>query len=169
MNNSALDRQGCTIVVDLKLASNVDPSVRAATTLAQAVGASIRGLFIQEESMINLAGLPFAQAFTVDSGRATQLSPELMTDAIKRHAVLSQRVLSAVAERAKVNWSFSEEQGDPRGKINDALTAGDYLVLAGTGHGLSSHQFLKELRSSPAHTRGIVVTFRQHNQRIQTA
>jgi len=165
VNNLPSNRQGCTIVVDLKLASNVDPTVRAATTLAVAVGASIRGLFIKEESMIDLAGLPFARAFTIDSGRETLLSPEMMADAINRHAAQSKRILSSEANKAKVSWSFSEEKGDPHGKINEALAAGDYLVLAGNGHGLSSHKLIKELRSSPSDTRGVVITFHKHNSR----
>ena len=158
MNSSSESRRGCTIVVDMKAASNIDPSVQAATTLAAAVGAEVLGLFIQEDAMIDLAGLPFAQALNVGGGPPKSLSPETMLEAFNRHATLSRRILSAQAEKDRVNWSFSAERGDLRDRLYATVAGGDYLVLAGNGRGFGTHHLIDELRACPPGARGVVVT-----------
>ncbi len=147
----------CRIVIGLKAASDIDTSVDAATTLAAAVKAEVVGLFIEEQAMIDLAGLPFARAMSIGATRPQRVTTEAMAQAFSRGALMCQRSLSARAQKAQVKWSFSAERGSLPEKIKTALAVGDYLVLSSEGHGFGSHPAIDELRAAASRARGVMI------------
>ena len=151
MNGLVKTGQTCKILVDLNVTSSIDLPVRAATTLAAAIGADVHGLFIQEESLLDLAALPFSRAVTPVATQTVELSPKAMLQAFHRHSVRSRRELSVQAEKDSVNWSFSIERGETHQKILDALSSGDFLVLGNNSQGRPD-------APSPPDTRGVVYT-----------
>ena len=157
MTSTSTSRASCRIVVGMKVTSEIEPPVEAATTLASAIEAEILGLFVEEEAMIDLAGLPFARAFDTGSAEPRQLTRDAMAQAISRGAQLCQRVLSTRAEKARVKWAFSSTQGDLPEALKSHLSAGDFLVVSAERRGFGWRQLISELRATPRHTRGVVI------------
>ncbi len=145
------------IVIGLRAGADFDPSVGAATTLAAAIKAEILGLFVQEEAMFDLAGLPFARVSKFGSTKTTPLTARLMAAAMTRSAEMCRRALSAHADKAQIRWSFSIEQGELPLTLKGNVVAGDFLVLSGIGRGLGAAQLIDELRTVPSEIRGIVI------------
>jgi len=150
-------REGCRIVVSLKAASHVESPVEAAATLAAAIEAEIVGLFVKEDAMIDLAGLPFARTLGFGTGRSQALTRDAMERAFSRGEILCRRTLSARAERAQVKWSFQTMRGEVAGGIRSALGMGDFLVLSRERRGGDVSDVMGEVRSGGTGVRGIVV------------
>ncbi len=155
----------CRIVVGLKTASDVESPVSAAAILASALQAEVVGLYIEEDAMMDLAGLPFACALSAGASRPQALTPELMKQAISRGAVTCRQTLSARAETSQVKWSFSCKRGDAFETIQASLATGDFLVVPSQRRGFDAHDVMDELRSIPRHARGVVVAGKQQGAR----
>ncbi|NNE24427.1 MAG: hypothetical protein HKN11_17640 [Rhizobiales bacterium] len=158
------DHRSCRIVIGLKAASDIDPPVDAATVLASAIKAELVGVFIEEEAMMDLAGLPFATAVSFGASKPQRLTPDTMKQAMARGAMMCQRALSARATSAQIKWSFSHRRGSAPETARAALNAGDYLVLSGQNHGFGSYELIEELRSVPRHSSGVLIAARQHQK-----
>ncbi|MFY0610823.1 MAG: hypothetical protein JXQ99_04795 [Hyphomicrobiaceae bacterium] len=150
-------RRNRRIVVGLKAAADIDRSVEAATTLAAAIQAEVVGLYVEEDGLLSLAALPFARVIGHGEGRSERLTEAAMAKAIARGAVTSRKVLSAHAEKASVNWSFTVEQGELASKMRGVLAAGDFLVLSSNHRGFGTEDLLNELRSAPRRLHGVVL------------
>ncbi|MCY4031291.1 MAG: hypothetical protein OXF05_04155 [Hyphomicrobiales bacterium] len=98
------------IVVALRSHSEADIAVNAATILAQALRAELCGLFVEQESVLQSSGLPFAQV--VGMRRGAQVSRENMLAAFEQDALACRRLLSSRAERARVAWRFDRVRGE---------------------------------------------------------
>lgn len=149
------------IVLGLRAGSEFDQSVGAATILATAIEAEILGLFVQEEAMLDFAGLPFAQVSKFATAKTVPLTPRSMAAAMARSAEMCRRALSTHADRARIRWSFNIERGELPLTLRGNVAAGDFLVLSGIGHGFGAAQLIDELRMMPSGIRGVVVAARQ--------
>lgn len=153
---AANDHDNCTIVVDLKFTTTIATGINAAATLAAATGGRVLGLVVQEESMVNLANLPFASATIDSSGKARTFSREQMINAFEQQARMSKKLLSDCAARAKIRWSFSYDKGTSHSSRREAINPGDFLVLNASEYHYGTHRLLEEIHSCPAGTRGVV-------------
>ncbi len=155
----------CRIIVSLKSVYDVELPVTAATTLAAAINAEVIGLFVREDAMIDLAGLPFVRAINVGSKQPVQITQKAMEQAFQHGAMLCRRTLSAMAEKAQVKWSFNTEQGELSAKTRDILMAGDFLVLEGSNYGSGLRLLIDELHAMSHYSRGVVVAARRRELR----
>jgi len=145
------------IVVDLKGSSDVERTVSAAATLAIALRAELHGLFTEEESLHDLARLPFSCAVAPGRAMAERLSPDTMFEAIQRQLKTSRRILSSTAEDARLKWSFVCERGRSVETINSTVNDEDFVVLAHEGQIVGPQELLNQLNTILARTRGVVV------------
>ncbi len=158
MITTSQGRETCRIVVGFKSTLDIDLSIRAATVLAAAVEAEVVGLFVLEQAMIDLAGLPFARALSYGGSQPEQLSSDSMMQAFNRGALCCRRALSQHAEAARVKWSFSQERGELPATVEAAVATGDFVVLSGERHGIGVNQLIDQLRTLPPGPRGVMVT-----------
>lgn len=98
------------IVVALRSHSEADTALNAAAILAQALQAELCGLFVEQESVLQSSGLPFAQV--VGIRRGAQVSRENMLAAFEHDALACRRLLSSRAKRARVTWRFDRVRGE---------------------------------------------------------
>ena len=145
------------VVIDFKISTDVAPGIRAATTLAAATGGRIVGLFVQEQAMVDLSSIP-ATAAAIDSrGNARTFTRDELLSSFDQHAREARKLLEEYARQAKIDWSFSTDTGSAsRGRLK-AIDAGDFLVLPASNFYHSTPQLLRELKSCPEQTRGVVV------------
>ena len=98
------------VVVSLDAASETDPAIDTAARLAARWRVPLHGVFLEDEELISLAGLPFARQVTL----ATGIEP-LTKDHIENHfrafGERLQRELATAAARHGVEWSFEVLRG----------------------------------------------------------
>ena len=93
------------IVVPLDAVSETVTAIDTAARLAARWRLPLHGIFIEDEELIDLAGLPFARQVTLGTG----LEP-LTRDEVENHlrafAERARREVAAAADQHNVKWSF---------------------------------------------------------------
>lgn len=152
MNTNQEPRVPRRVMINLGPVCDSDTAVEAAANLAAAMQAELHGLFVEEEALVDLANLPFAQAFSPRTGRASELDPETMHDAFERRAHACRRALSARAQSAQLTWSFDITRGDALHAVTERATRDDLIVLQQSALGHTSGDLLKLARSVAGQT-----------------
>lgn len=146
------------IFIDLDAAADSERTVSAAATLAAALSAELHGLFIVDESLIDLARLPFSVAIDPNRGTIQEVSPDTMQSAISRREQSSRRTLSAHAERLKVTWQFRSDRGRIVEQLEMVVTPDDYVVLPEPARMEGIAGLLRKLTDIPDTTRGVLLS-----------
>jgi hypothetical protein len=115
------------IVVPLDAASETATAIDTAVRLAARWHVPVHGVFIEDEELIGLAGLPFARQVTLGAG-LEPLTKAQVEDHFRAAAERVRRELATAAEQHAVNWSFDVA----RGPLTADMLAGEHdLVVAG--------------------------------------
>src|SRR5690606_27515518 len=93
------------IVVGLDTSFLAREALALAARLASSVDARLKGVFVEDESLLHLASLPFAREISL-SGEVRPVDPERMVRAMHAQAETARRVLARMASQAHVEWSF---------------------------------------------------------------
>src|SRR3954469_15883401 len=115
------------VVVPLDAASETGIAIDTAARLAARWQVPLHGVFIEDEELISLAGLPFARQVTLGAG-LEPLTRDHVEDHFRAFAVRIQRELAAAADRYGAKWSFEIVRGplasERLGGENDFVLAG---------------------------------------------
>jgi hypothetical protein len=85
--------------------------IDVAAQVASALNAALRGVFVQDEALLNWAGLPFARPVSA-AGEASSLSAESdLLHAFEAHAARVRAALEAAAQARALGWSFDVVRG----------------------------------------------------------
>lgn len=98
------------VVVPLEAASETRIAIETAVRLAAHWRVSIHGVFIEDEELLGLAGLPFACQVTLDAG-LEPLTRDHVEDHFRASMERTRGELAAAAERHDVKWSFAVARG----------------------------------------------------------
>jgi nucleotide-binding universal stress UspA family protein len=115
------------VVVPLDAASETGTAIDTALRLAARWRAPLHGVFIEDEELIGLAGLPFARQVTLGSG-LEPLTRDHVEDHFRAFAERVRRELATAADRHGVKWSFEVGRGP---LALDALRGEDDFVVIG--------------------------------------
>jgi nucleotide-binding universal stress UspA family protein len=116
------------IVVTLDAASENRAAIDTAVHLAAVTKAELHGVFIEDQDLLHLAGLPFAQQVTVGTG-AEPLTSENLVLQLRAQAERAQNELLAAAKRHRVTCTFEIVRGASETAVAYASESG--LVVAG--------------------------------------
>ena len=116
------------IVVTLDAASENRTAIDTAVHLAAVTKAELHGVFIEDQDLVHLAGLPFAQQVTVGTG-AEPLTSENLVLQLRAQAERAQNELLAAAKRHRVTCTFEIVRGASETAVAYASERG--LVVAG--------------------------------------
>lgn len=115
------------VIVPLDAASETGAAIDTAARLAGRWRVPLHGVFIEDEELIGLAGLPFARQVTLGAG-VEPLTKDHVEDHFRASAERARRELAAAAERHDVKWSFETVRGplapDMLGGEHDFVVAG---------------------------------------------
>jgi len=98
------------VLVPLDAASETSTAIDTAARLAARWQVPLHGVFIEDEELIGLAGLPFARQVTLDTG-LEPLTKDLVEGHLRAFAERARRELAAAADRHDVEWSFETVRG----------------------------------------------------------
>jgi nucleotide-binding universal stress UspA family protein len=105
------------------VALDASPLSRAALTSAAELAASLhvelRGLFVEDEGLIHLAGLPFGMEFGSFSAHPRRLEANTLEREFRVQAAGLRKTMADVAGQRRVTWSFQVV----RGRVTDQVLA----------------------------------------------
>jgi nucleotide-binding universal stress UspA family protein len=115
------------VIVPLDMASEAGTAIDTAARLAARWRVPLHGVFIEDEELISLAGLPFARQVTLGAG-PEPLTKGHVEDHFRAFAERARHELATAADRHDVKWSFETVRGplapDTLGGEHDFVVAG---------------------------------------------
>src|SRR5207253_4119602 len=125
------------IVVSLDAISETHATIEAAARLAVRWNAALHGVFVEDEDLLRLAGLPFARQVSLGAG-AEALTVVQAARQLRALAETARRELAAAARRHDLRWSFEIVRGAAAaGAV--ATAAGDFIVACAAGRPSRAH------------------------------
>lgn len=103
--------------------------LEAAVGLASALHAELVGLFVEDQRLRRVAELPFAQEFSLATGRARPLEVGDVERALRRQAERMRRMLGELAQPLGLVWTLEVVQGDSLQTALEFAGSDDLLVV----------------------------------------
>jgi len=104
--------------------------IRAAAELAQMLGISLHGVFLQDAALSALAELPFVREFRLGTGAWQKLDPERLAEEQRAAAAEARRMLDEAAAALGITQLFEMVSGDPALFAAATSQAGDIIVVS---------------------------------------
>lgn len=120
------------ILVALDASPHSRAALDAAVRLATTFEGEIEGLFIEDETLLRTAQLPFAKEVRAHTAPPKRLSDERMQRQLRYQAEYAEYALQQAAEKADVAYAFRTTQGDVTQELMRAAAEVDLLVLGKT-------------------------------------
>lgn len=119
------------ILVALDLSEDSLAALEASAELAQALGAELMGLYVEDQSVLHLTRLPFAREVDALSGHARPLESRALEGQLRSAGTRARNALEAAASRRSVAWSFRTVRGKVSAEIRRAAreAEADLVVL----------------------------------------
>lgn len=102
--------------------------VQIAARFAAPLGARLVGLFVEDENLHSLAGLPFAREVSW-AGVTRALTPEDVAHELRTQATAARRYLRQLAEEIDIDWAFETARGHPLATLAQAAGPEDVVVI----------------------------------------
>jgi nucleotide-binding universal stress UspA family protein len=125
------------VVVPLDAASELRTAIDTAARLAGRWRVPLHGLFVEDEELVCLAGLPFACQVTLAAGREP-LTKDHVEDHFRAFAERARRELAAAAAQHDVDWSFEVVPG-PLAANALGSAEHDFVVASAATRPIGSH------------------------------
>jgi hypothetical protein len=132
-------------------------SVAVAARLARVLNAEIEAVFIEDEDLIRLAGLPFLREVRLMSLAEESLDSRRIERELRSLARITQRALDDMLRAFDVRWTFRTWRGRTRSQLLDM--AGDADIIAVhhcRSEAASGNRGAAAGRAGPAHRRTAV-------------
>lgn len=143
------------ILVALDASPHSRAALDAAVRLAATFEGKIEGLFIEDETLLRAAQLPFAKEVRAHTAPPKQLSDERVQRQLRYQAEYAEYELQQAAEEADVAYEFRTTTGDVTQELMQAAAEVDLLVAGKTSTassrrrlGTTSQALLSEASSS---------------------
>ncbi|MCA9524394.1 MAG: universal stress protein [Myxococcales bacterium] len=120
------------IVVALDASRHSSDALRAAIDLARQTNAEIVGLFIEDENLLRLAGLPFARE-VMSSAVQRKFDAASVERSLRASAAHLARELQRAAEPHHLRWRFVVARGNVDEQLLEAEKDADLLVIGQAG------------------------------------
>jgi nucleotide-binding universal stress UspA family protein len=127
--DSALELSIKRILVALDASTHSLAALEAAADMAAALEAELLGLFVEDENLLHLAGLPFAQEVRAPWTASRQISSDRMEEDLRLQAAQARRALRNAAERVQARWSFKTVRGQVTPAVLQAALEADLVAM----------------------------------------
>ena len=108
-----------------------DPvALRIAAGLAAEFGAELAGLFVEDERLFRMAGLPFSFELGFPSASPRRLAPEDLARDLRAHAERARKLMAGIAGPLKLSWTLTVTRGELPTAALAASAVSDLLVMA---------------------------------------
>lgn len=118
------------VLVALDSSTASGATLEIAATLAAASACELSGLFVEDQDLLRLAGLPFAREVQLARAMSRALEPERLLQDLRAQAALARAAMAKQAALHRVSWSFQVAQGRSEEAVLLAAAAGDIIAMA---------------------------------------
>jgi hypothetical protein len=118
------------IILDLYQGFANRRTMAQAAELARLLRLDLLGIFVEDEAVHGLAGLPFARELRLPSHEWVLVDADRVAADFRHAAMTARRMLAETAGTLGVASVFQTMRGDPAAAITELLQASDIIVLA---------------------------------------
>jgi nucleotide-binding universal stress UspA family protein len=154
------------ILVALDASTHSLAALDAAAALAASLQAELIGLFVEDENLLHLAGLPFAHEVRASSATPRRMSSDEMERVMRLQASQAKRALEAAARNVNAHWSFRVVRGQVTSSILTAALEADLLALGRVSRPLSRHTRLGSTARAATGDTGPSILLLKHGKDI---
>ena len=150
------------ILVALDASTHSLAALDAAAGLAASLQAELIGLFVEDENLVHLAGLPFSHEVRSPSAARQPMSSDKMEQQLLLQGSQARRALAEAAERVQARWSFRTVRGQVTASVLTAALEADLLAMGRISRPLSSQSRLgSTARAASVRTKQSVLLMQQ--------
>ena len=117
------------ILVALDASTHSLAALNAAAEMAANMQAELIGLYVEDENLLHLAGLPFAHEVHSQSAESEPMDSDKMQQELKLQASQARRALEEAANRVNARWSFRVVRGQVTASVLAAALDADLLAM----------------------------------------
>ncbi len=117
------------VLVPMDVSSEAREGLLFAARLARALESRLEGLFIEDQDLMSLAGLPFTRELSLTTGRPQSLDMDRLERDFRAKASAAQRLLAQVAQAENVPSSFRTARGKTELEITAAVREDDLVAV----------------------------------------
>jgi len=118
------------VLVALDSSAASDATLEVAAALAAATASELAGLFVEDQDLLRLAGLPFAREIQLAKAITRALEPGTLQQDLRAQAAVAREATARLAARHRLSWSFQVAQGRCEEALLLAAGAGDIIAVA---------------------------------------
>lgn len=128
-------------------------ALEVAASLASALGVELAGMYVREDRLLRLRGVPFLQEVDALSGRVRALDAGDLERQIRAEAGRIREAVGRTAESLGLDWSFRVVQGEVAAMVGetaaelDLVTVGFRARAVGTKPGSTVRELIARSRS----------------------
>ena len=130
------------ILVALDASTHSLAALQAAAKLAASLHAELIGIFIEDENLLHLAGLPFAHELRSPAAMRQPMSSDAMERQLHLQAAQARHAMEKAAEQENVQWSFRTIRGQVTPSVLSAALDADLVALGRVSRPLHSRSRL---------------------------
>jgi hypothetical protein len=142
------------IIVGLDTGFMAREALMLAARLAASVDADLKGIFVEDENLLNLSSLPFASEMS-QAGVTSRIDEREMLRALEAQAQIARRILERVAREAHVASVFDIVRGHRLASLAARAAATDTLIIR--AHEASHHDVGRAVRAATRDVRADVL------------
>ncbi len=117
------------IIIGLCLGETDAQSIRTAAEFARLLGVNLHCLFIEDEALLMLAGMPFAREIRLPGHTWGALTAEAVEADIRHGAAVARRLMEEVMKDVSVRTEFEVSRGDPAECLAAICQSDDIMVV----------------------------------------
>jgi nucleotide-binding universal stress UspA family protein len=118
------------VLVALDSSAASGATLEIAAGLAAASACELRGLFVEDQDLLRLAEMPFAQEIQLARAISRTLAPEQLLRDLRAQAEVIRTAMARQALQHRLAWSFQVTRGRSEEAILLAAMAGDIIAMA---------------------------------------
>lgn len=145
------------VVIGHGVAPGGERSIDLAVRLAGIAQAQLKGLFVEETSLFDLADLPFSKTLARGGQVFRNLDRTELQKAFAEQAAAFRRRLSLHAERLHISCEFVATKGDIIAALSAECQSGDIVVLSGISAGVTAPDLIAISRKVSGNVAGVVI------------
>ena len=117
------------ILVALDSSTHSLAALDAAAELAASMNAELLGIFVEDENLLHLAGLPFSHELRSPAATSQPMNSEEMERQLHLQAAQARWALEKAAERVNAKWSFRTIRGQVTPSVLAAALDADLVAM----------------------------------------